>query len=83
LVTVNATSGLGTIPADGIGLNTAVYDGYMNDTPIPRLLTASGIGAMRYPGRVALADRRRRAARAVSGLVVAQKGGSEARRKPL
>ena len=34
-VTVNATAGLGTIPSDAIGLNTAVYDGYMNDTPIP------------------------------------------------
>ncbi len=32
-VTVNATSGLGTIPSDAIGLNTAVYDGYMNDAP--------------------------------------------------
>ena len=26
-VTVNATSGLGAIPSDAIGLNTAVYDG--------------------------------------------------------
>ena len=41
-VTVNATSGLGTIPSDAIGLNTAVYDGYMNDTPIPGLLKAAG-----------------------------------------
>jgi cellulose binding protein with CBM2 domain/fibronectin type III domain protein len=49
-VTVNAISGLGTIPADGIGLNTAVYDGYMNDTPIPGLLKAAGVDAMRYPG---------------------------------
>jgi len=49
-VTVNATSGLGTIPADAIGLNTAVYDGYMNDTPIPGLLKAAGIDALRYPG---------------------------------
>src|SRR5215471_2823728 len=49
-VTVNATSGLGTIPADAVGLNTAAYDGYMNDTPIPGLLKAAGIDAMRYPG---------------------------------
>ena len=49
-VTVNATAGLGTIPSDAIGLNTAVYDGYMNDTPIPGLLKAAGIDAMRYPG---------------------------------
>ncbi|WP_225849969.1 cellulose binding domain-containing protein [Streptomyces sp. HPF1205] len=49
-VTVNGTAGLGTFPAEGVGLNTAVYDGYMNDTPIPGLLKAAGIGALRYPG---------------------------------
>ena len=49
-VTVNATAGLGTIPSDAIGLNTAVYDGYMNDTPIPGLLKAAGVDALRYPG---------------------------------
>jgi Cellulose binding domain/Fibronectin type III domain len=49
-VTVNATAGLGTIPSNAIGLNTAVYDGYMNDTPIPGLLKAAGFDAMRYPG---------------------------------
>jgi Cellulose binding domain len=49
-VTVNATAGLGTIPSGAIGLNTAVYDGYMNDTPIPGLLKAAGIDALRYPG---------------------------------
>lgn len=49
-VTVNATSGLGTIPASAIGLNTAVYDSDMNDTAIPGLLKAAGINALRYPG---------------------------------
>jgi cellulose binding protein with CBM2 domain/fibronectin type III domain protein len=49
-VTVNATAGLGTIPSDAIGLNTAVYDSFMNDTPIPGLLKAAGFDAMRYPG---------------------------------
>src|SRR6516165_5065304 len=49
-VTVNATAGLGTIPSGAIGLNTAVYDGYMNDTPIPGLLKAAGFDALRYPG---------------------------------
>ena len=49
-VTVNATSGLGTIPPAAIGLNTAVYDGDMNDAPIPGLLKAAGIDALRYPG---------------------------------
>jgi len=49
-VTVNATAGLGTIPSDAVGLGAAVYDGYMNDTPIPGLLKAAGIDALRYPG---------------------------------
>jgi hypothetical protein len=49
-VTVDATAGLGTIPSDAIGLNTAVYDSDMNDSDIPALLKAAGIDAMRYPG---------------------------------
>jgi hypothetical protein len=49
-VTVNANSGLGTIPANAIGLNTAVYDGDMNDPSIPGLLKAAGVNALRYPG---------------------------------
>ena len=50
LTTVNATSGLGPIPSGAIGLNTAVYDSDMNDTPIPGLLKAAGVNALRYPG---------------------------------
>jgi len=49
-VTVNATAGLGAIPASAIGLNTAVYDSDMNDTAIPGLLKAAGVDALRYPG---------------------------------
>jgi hypothetical protein len=41
-VTVNATAGLGAVPAHAIGLNTAVYDGDMNDAAIPALLKAAG-----------------------------------------
>jgi len=48
--TVNATAGLGTIPSNAIGLNTAVYDSFMNDAPIPGLVKAAGIDALRYPG---------------------------------
>ena len=40
-VSVNATSGLGTVPAHGIGLNTAVYDSDMNDAAIAPLLKAA------------------------------------------
>ncbi|HLK01387.1 MAG TPA: alpha-L-arabinofuranosidase, partial [Streptosporangiaceae bacterium] len=49
-VTVNATASLGAVPAHAIGLNTAVYDGDMNDAAIPALLKAAGIDAIRYPG---------------------------------
>ncbi|MFC0438876.1 cellulose binding domain-containing protein [Kutzneria buriramensis] len=49
-VSVNATGGLGTIPSNAIGLNTAVYDGHMNDPAIPGLVKAAGITALRYPG---------------------------------
>jgi hypothetical protein len=49
-VTVDATGGIGTVPAHAIGLNTAVYDGDMTDTAIPPLLKAAGVDALRYPG---------------------------------
>lgn len=49
-VTINATAGLGTVPAGAIGLSTAVYDGDMNDAAIPPLLKAAGVNALRYPG---------------------------------
>jgi hypothetical protein len=49
-VTVNATAGLGAIPSGAVGLNTAVYDQYMNDSTVPSLVKAAGIDAMRYPG---------------------------------
>ncbi len=49
-VTVNANSTLGTVPAGAIGLNSAVYDGNMNDAAQPGLLKAAGINALRYPG---------------------------------
>jgi len=49
-ISVNATGGLGAIPSNAIGLNTAVYDGHMNDPAIPGLVKAAGITALRYPG---------------------------------
>src|SRR4051812_22173483 len=49
-VSVNAAGGLGSIPSNAIGLNTAVYDGHMNDPAIPGLVKAAGITALRYPG---------------------------------
>jgi hypothetical protein len=49
-VTVNAGAGLATVPSNAVGLNTAVYDGHMNDAVIPGLVKAAGITALRYPG---------------------------------
>jgi hypothetical protein len=49
-VSVNAGQSLATIPATGIGMNVAVYDGNMNASDIPGLLKADGVGLVRYPG---------------------------------
>lgn len=49
-VTVNAAAGLGKVPSNAIGLNTAVYDQNMNHSAMPGLLKAGGITALRYPG---------------------------------
>ena len=49
-VTVNASAHLGIIPANGIGLNTAVYDAHMNDSQLVGAMRAAGIDALRYPG---------------------------------
>ena len=67
-VTVNATSGLGTIPPDAIGLNTAVYDGDMNDAADPGAAQGGGHRRDALPGRLVLrhlqlADQHRRGRR--------------------
>jgi hypothetical protein len=49
-VSVDAGRSLATIPATGIGMNVAVYDGNMNVPAIPGLLSAAGVGLIRYPG---------------------------------
>jgi Cellulose binding domain/Fibronectin type III domain len=49
-VTVNAQEGLGTIPATGYGLNSAVWDSQMNVPDVQNLLGGAGIGMLRYPG---------------------------------
>lgn len=49
-VTVNAGQTLATIPAAAFGMNTAVYDGNMNDSNIAGLMRNAGITTMRYPG---------------------------------
>ncbi|NUP53946.1 MAG: LPXTG cell wall anchor domain-containing protein [Catenulispora sp.] len=49
-VTVDAGTSLGTVPATGVGMNTAVYDSNMNDPAAASLLKAAGIQQLRYPG---------------------------------
>jgi hypothetical protein len=49
-VTVNATTGEGTVPASAVGANTAVYDGFLTDAALPPLLSAADVSALRYPG---------------------------------
>ena len=49
-MTVNALEGLGTIPATGYGLNSAVWDSQMNAPAVQDLLGQAGIGMLRYPG---------------------------------
>lgn len=49
-VTVNATTGEGTVPASAVGANTAVYDGFLTDSALPPLLSAANVSALRYPG---------------------------------
>ena len=49
-VTVNATASRAVIPAGGHGINSAVYDGNMNQAAVPGLLRDAGFTAIRYPG---------------------------------
>jgi Cellulose binding domain len=49
-VSVDAGRALASIPSSAFGMNVAVYDGYMNDSPVAGLLKGAGIGAVRYPG---------------------------------
>lgn len=49
-VSVDAGRQLATIPATGVGSNAAVYDGNMNNSAVPGLLSAAGISTLRYPG---------------------------------
>ncbi|MFD7902387.1 cellulose binding domain-containing protein [Kitasatospora sp. NPDC059747] len=49
-VSVDAALQLATIPATGVGINTAVFDATMNDSATPGLLRTAGMGAVRYPG---------------------------------
>lgn len=49
-VSIDAGQALATIPATGVGMNVAVYDGNMNHPDISGLYKAAGVGMVRYPG---------------------------------
>ncbi|MFJ9845285.1 hypothetical protein ACIRYZ_33550 [Kitasatospora sp. NPDC101155] len=49
-VTVDAGASLSAVPGSGVGLNTAVYDTYMNDATAASLMKAAGIRQLRFPG---------------------------------
>ncbi|WP_030676445.1 hypothetical protein [Streptomyces cellulosae] len=49
-VPVDADGALARIPATGVGMNVAVYDGNMNHSAVPGLLKDAGTGMVRYPG---------------------------------
>ncbi|UXY24178.1 LPXTG cell wall anchor domain-containing protein [Streptomyces cynarae] len=49
-VTVDAGTSLGMVPSTGVGLNTAVYDAYMNDAKAASLMKAAGVRQLRFPG---------------------------------
>jgi hypothetical protein len=49
-VTVNTTSVSATVPPEGYGVDTAVYDGGLTATGVAPALQAAGVTALRYPG---------------------------------
>jgi alpha-L-arabinofuranosidase len=49
-VEVNAGSSLGTVPSTGLGINTGVYDGDLNNSAASAALSNAGVDALRYPG---------------------------------
>ncbi|HEY0759891.1 MAG TPA: RICIN domain-containing protein [Acidisarcina sp.] len=49
-VSVNASSTTNTVPPEGYGVDTAVYDGSLTSSGVAPALKASGINAIRYPG---------------------------------
>jgi alpha-L-arabinofuranosidase len=49
-VTVNAASVSATVPPEGYGLNTYVFDGNMLSSGVASAVQSSGVTALRYPG---------------------------------
>ena len=49
-VSVDTGRTLASIPATGVGMNVAVYDGNMKHASVPGLHKGAGVGMVRYPG---------------------------------
>lgn len=49
-IDVNAAQNLGTVSNVANGLNTATFDGHLNDSAVIPAISGAGIDALRYPG---------------------------------
>jgi cellulase/cellobiase CelA1 len=49
-IDVNTTKNLGTVSNYATGLNTATFDGHLNDSASTSAIAAAGVTALRYPG---------------------------------
>lgn len=49
-VSVDAGHALATVPDAAVGVNTAVWDGHLQDSSIPGLLQGAGTQILRFPG---------------------------------
>lgn len=49
-VSINTSSAMGAVPAQGYGVDSSVYDGYMTNPGLGAALKSGGFNAIRYPG---------------------------------
>lgn len=49
-VSINTSSVMGSVPAQGYGVDSSVYDGYMTNPGLGASLKTGGFNAIRYPG---------------------------------
>lgn len=49
-VVVNTSSAMGSVPSQGYGVDSSVYDGYMTTPGLGSSLKSGGFNAIRYPG---------------------------------
>jgi hypothetical protein len=49
-VSINTSSAMGSVPSQGYGVDSSVYDGYMTTPGLGASLKSGGFNAIRYPG---------------------------------